>query len=115
LNWDVYSDLHRLVWQATHVLEQELRPERVYVAALGASRSLPMSFPHHHVHVVPVYETGEAARPARVFSWSSGVVRYAEDEARSLCARLRGAFAMHGEEELRVSSSGARSPISAQS
>lgn len=90
--WPVYSDLQHLVWQATRVLEAELTPERVYTASLGASRSLPMSFPHFHSHVVPVYELGEAARPARVFSWSSGVVCYDDDEARRLSARLRGAW-----------------------
>jgi diadenosine tetraphosphate (Ap4A) HIT family hydrolase len=88
LDWSVYSDLQRLVWEATCVLERELTPERVYVAVLGASRSLPMSFPHFHVHVVPIYEQGEAARPARVFSWSSGVLCYDSDDARRLSARL---------------------------
>jgi diadenosine tetraphosphate (Ap4A) HIT family hydrolase len=92
LSWPVYSDLQQLVWRATRVLEAELAPERVYTASLGASRSLPMSFPHFHSHVVPVYEHGEAARPARVFSWSSGVVCYEGDEARRLSARLRGAW-----------------------
>ena len=65
---------------------------RVYVASLGAVQALPMSFPHHHTHVVPIYETGERARPANVFSWSSGVVRYAQAEARELRASLRSAL-----------------------
>jgi diadenosine tetraphosphate (Ap4A) HIT family hydrolase len=92
LDWSVYADLQKLVWQANRVVEAELRPERVYVAALGASRTLPMSFPHHHVHVIPVYETGDKARPAHVFSWSSGVERYAREEAVALSAQLRGAW-----------------------
>src|SRR5690606_31164158 len=90
LSWEVFSDLQHLVWQATRVVQRELTPERVYVASLGASQQLPMSFPHHHVHVVPVYSSGQDARPARVFSWSSGVVCYTADESRRLADRLRG-------------------------
>ncbi len=93
LSWDVYTDLQRLVWEGTRVVEMELGPERVYVATLGSSRQLPMSFPHHHTHVVPVYETDERARPANVFSWTSGVIRYGAAEARELRARLRAAWA----------------------
>ena len=95
LSWEVFSDLQRLVWKATRVVDAELAPERVYVATLGAGKPLPMSFPHHHVHVVPVYETGEAARPARVFSWSAGVVCYTHGESKRLADRLRGAWLEH--------------------
>jgi diadenosine tetraphosphate (Ap4A) HIT family hydrolase len=93
LDWPVFSDLQRLVWQASRALQAELSPARVYVASLGAIRPLPMSFPHHHTHVVPIYETDERARPANVFSWSSGVVRYSAAEAEQLCSRLRSATA----------------------
>ncbi len=92
LSWDVFSDLQRLIWQGNQVVERELRPARVYVATLGASKRLPMSFPHHHSHVVPVYEEDERARPASVFSWSAGVVCYEPEEAQRLSARLRGAW-----------------------
>jgi len=93
LDWPIFLDLQRLVWQASRALQAELSPARVYVASLGAIRPLPMSFPHHHTHVVPIYETDERARPASVFSWSSGVVRYGQAEAEQLCARLRRALA----------------------
>lgn len=92
LSWPVYSELQRLVWLATRALEAELAPARVYVAALGAATALPMSFPHYHVHVIPVYATDERARPARVLSWSEGVVRYGPGEAEALVARLRKAW-----------------------
>jgi diadenosine tetraphosphate (Ap4A) HIT family hydrolase len=95
LDWPVFADLQHLVWQASRALQAELSPARVYVASLGSSRPLPMSFPHHHTHVVPIYETDERARPANVFSWSSGVVRYARAEAEQLCSRLRSALARH--------------------
>lgn len=92
LDWPVFSDLQRLVWQASRALQLELSPARVYVASLGAARPLPMSFPHHHTHLVPIYETDERARPANVFSWSSGVVSYGEAEAQQLCDSLRSAL-----------------------
>jgi len=92
LDWPMYSSVARLVWEAQGVLEAVLRPARVYTATLGAARELPMSFPHHHVHVIPVYETDERARPAHVFSWSSGVTRYEPGEAAALVARLRRAW-----------------------
>jgi len=38
---------------------------------------------------VPVFGEGEAARPARVLSWSEGVTVYDDAEARALVAALR--------------------------
>ena len=49
---------------------------------------LPTSYAHAHVHVVPVDEVDERARPAAVFSWSSGVVVYEPDEGEALAAEL---------------------------
>jgi len=51
-----------------------------------------MSFPHFHIHVLPVYDTDERARPAHVFSWSAGVLVYEDDEAHALSERLREAW-----------------------
>lgn len=92
LGWPAYADLQRLAYDASAALERELSPARIFVAVLGASAQLPMSFPHFHVHVLPVYETGEGARPAHVFSWSAGVLIYEDEEARALAARLRAAW-----------------------
>ena len=49
---------------------------------------LPTSYAHAHVHVVPVDEVDERARPAAVFSWSSGVVVYEPGEGEALAAEL---------------------------
>ena len=92
LPWRVYAELQRLAYDASHALERALRPKRVYVAALGASTPLPMSFPHYHLHVIPIYEDGESARPARVLSWSSGVVVYEDAEAAALVTELARAW-----------------------
>jgi len=92
LGWPAYADLQGLAYDASLALERELSPARIFVAVLGASAQLPMSFPHFHVHVLPVYETGEGARPAAVFSWTSGVLVYEDEEARALAERLRAAW-----------------------
>ncbi len=96
LSWDAYADLQRLAYDASAVLRATLSPARVFIAILGASSELPMSFPHFHVHALPVYETDERARPAFVFSWSAGVLVYTDEEARELAGRLRAAWPSRG-------------------
>jgi len=92
LPWLVYAELQRLAYDACHALERTVRPKRVYVAALGAPTPLPMSFPHYHLHVIPIYEDDERARPARVLSWTSGVIVYEDDEAAALVSDLARAW-----------------------
>lgn len=90
LGFVTYSELQRLAYEASIAIERSLAPVRSFIAVLGASEPVPMSFPHFHVHVLPVYETGEAARPANVFSWTtSGIVIYDDGDARELVAKLR--------------------------
>ncbi len=84
LPWEVYSDLQRLVFEATHAVEACFQPARVFTATLGAAVELPMTYAHYHVHVIPVAETDERARPARVLSWSEGVVLYEDEEAEQM-------------------------------
>ncbi len=93
LPWDRYEALHRAAWAASRAVSTALAPLRVWVAALGAPEAVAQSFPHCHVHVIPLHEGGDAARPARVLSSSSGVVMYDDDEARALVQRLRDALA----------------------
>lgn len=92
LGWPTYAELQRLAYDAATAIERALAPARTFLAVLGASAQLPMSFPHFHIHVLPVYETGDGARPAHVFSWSAGVLVYEDDEARELAAKLRAAW-----------------------
>lgn len=94
VGWAVYADLQRLVWESFTAIERVLAPTRVYVAALGSSSPLPMSFPHLHWHVIPVYSSDETARPAHVFSWSTGVVRYEAGEDTAMVERLSAAWPM---------------------
>jgi diadenosine tetraphosphate (Ap4A) HIT family hydrolase len=92
LGWEAYADLQRLAYEGASALARLLAPARIFIAVLGASAQLPMSFPHFHVHVLPVYDTDERARPAHVFSWSAGVLVYDDAEAHALSDRLREAW-----------------------
>lgn len=92
LDWPVYSDIQRLAFDAIRVVEQCFEPARVFTATLGAAVELPMTYSHYHVHVIPVAETDERARPARVLSWSEGVLLYEDREAESICQKLRRAW-----------------------
>jgi diadenosine tetraphosphate (Ap4A) HIT family hydrolase len=92
LSWSVYSDLQRLTFDAIGVIDDCFEPARVFTATLGAAVELPQTYSHYHVHVIPVYETDERARPARVLSWSEGVVVYDDSEAEQICRDLREAW-----------------------
>lgn len=92
LTWEVYCDLQRLTYDATCVIEMCFEPARVFTATLGAAVELPQTYSHYHLHVIPVYETDERARPARVLSWSEGVVVYDDAEAERICDELREAW-----------------------
>ena len=91
-DWPVYSDIQRLAFDAIRVVEQCFEPARVFTATLGAAVELPMTYSHYHVHVIPVAETDERARPARVLSWSEGVLLYEDREAEGICQKLRLAW-----------------------
>lgn len=97
LSLAMYLEVQRLVFEANLALEKVFTPERIYIATFGApsaTASTPpaMSFPHFHVHVLPIYDVGEAARPAAIFSWTSNVSLYDEGEAEQIAADLRAAW-----------------------
>ncbi len=94
--WEVHADLSRLAWEGARVLEAR-GAKRVYIAQLGSPVDLPTSYAHAHVHVVPVDEVDERARPAVVFSWSSGVVVYEPGEGERLAAELGAALEAEAE------------------
>lgn len=92
LPWPVYSELQRLNYEACCALRRAFMPARVFSAILGASAELPMSFPHFHIHAIPIYETDERARPAHVLSWSTGVLAYEASEFSQLSEQIRVAW-----------------------
>ena len=90
--WSDYAEVQRLALETARTLERVLLPRRVFVAALGAATQLPMSFPHHHVHVLPLFDGGEADCPSEVLTWRHGVFVYTPEEARELADALRHAW-----------------------
>jgi diadenosine tetraphosphate (Ap4A) HIT family hydrolase len=92
LAWPEYAAMQRLAWEVCGALDTVLSPRRIYVAALGSAEPLDTSFPHLHVHVVPLADGGELDRPANVFTWVHGVYVFeTDDEERALAATLRAA------------------------
>jgi diadenosine tetraphosphate (Ap4A) HIT family hydrolase len=92
LEWPAYAGLQRLAYDAGFALQRVLQPLRIFNAVLGSGAAIATSYAHLHIHVVPLHESGDRARPARVFSWSEGVVVYEEEEAVALAAELRAAW-----------------------
>jgi histidine triad (HIT) family protein len=88
-----YLDLQRLAYALSGAVERVLSPKRVYVAALGSPELRATSFPHVHLHVVPLANGGEEDRPAGVFTWERGVWVFEDDgEEQRLRDALREAF-----------------------
>jgi diadenosine tetraphosphate (Ap4A) HIT family hydrolase len=90
---DEHAALHDLGWQVARAIDRALAPKRIYVAALGSAAARSTSFPHVHLHVVPLADGGDADRPAEVFTWERGI--YVFDDAaeeRALVTSLRAAL-----------------------
>lgn len=88
VDWETHREVQRLVYEARRALCRALDPVQVYTCVFGATVPVPMSFTHHHAHVIPVFERDERSRPARVLSWSEGVVVYTDVEAETLRRRI---------------------------
>jgi diadenosine tetraphosphate (Ap4A) HIT family hydrolase len=87
---DEAAALNELGWDVSRAIDRALAPKRIFVAALGSATQLAISFPHVHLHVVPLADGGEADRPAEVFTWERGVYVFDDDaEERELAASLR--------------------------
>lgn len=89
---DAWLGLQTLAHRAAGALERLRAPRRVYVAALGSAVPRAMSFPHVHVHVVPLEDGGEEDRPSAVFTWRTGVWVYEPEERAEIARRLRAAL-----------------------
>ncbi len=92
LPWSDYEAMQRLSWEACRALREVVRPVRTFVASLGSAQKRTISFPHTHVHVLPLYDGDERDRPAAVLTWSNGVFVYEDGEAEDLVTRLRAAW-----------------------
>ena len=90
LSWADYAAMQHLAWRVTRALDREFAPRRVFVAALGSAVQRATSFPHVHLHVVPLATDD---RPADVFTWERGVYLFEDAaEERAMHARLAAAI-----------------------
>ena len=93
VTWTEWRDVQKLAFEAARALERAFDPVRVYAATLGANgRVAPTSFPHLHVHVVPIYEDDERGKPANVFTWRHGLAKPTAREANALQRALVAAW-----------------------
>lgn len=83
-----YLEFQTLVQHAARKLQRHFRPLRVFVGMFGTASDIGISFPHVHAHLVPIMKDDESMRPARIFSWSSGVWVYDPGEAEALARML---------------------------
>jgi diadenosine tetraphosphate (Ap4A) HIT family hydrolase len=87
-----WAGAQRLAWEAARAVECALGASRVYVASLGSTVQRAMTFPHHHLHVVPTYRGDARDRPASVFTWQRGVVMQKGAAGEGLAAVIRDAW-----------------------
>src|SRR5260221_13997223 len=93
VGWNEWRDVQRLAWEAAGAIQRAFDPVRVYAATLGANgRTAPTSFPHLHVHVVPIYDRDERGKPSNVFTWKNGLHRPSAMESRDLQRALMTAW-----------------------
>jgi len=87
---EIWAGASALAHASGRALERALAPNRCYVAALGTGVSgLPMSFPHLHLHVIPV---APDARPSEVLTWRDGVFDGTTEEWAELRGLVLGAW-----------------------
>ena len=82
-----WEDANRLALMTARRLEEVRSPLRCYVSSLGTHRTdLPMSSPHIHLHVDPIYDP--SAKPSTVFTMQPGLLEADEAEWEELRASL---------------------------
>ena len=88
LSQDQWRDMSRQARRVAIAMERALHPVRCYIASLGAAvPDHPQTSPHHHLHVVPIYDAED--RPARVLTWERGVYEGTDAEWQALAAKMR--------------------------
>ena len=84
---DQWTSANTLALKAAQAAEKALKPVRCYVASLGAAVEHPMTFPHLHLHMVPVYSMSDT--PCSTFTTKTGVLIAEAVEMAELYRRLR--------------------------
>lgn len=87
LSKEQWSEFSEKLLLATQINEKVLNPLRCYVASTGASDNLPMTCPHIHFNVIPVYN--EDDRPSNIFTWKNGLYAAEKDEWEELFNEIK--------------------------
>jgi diadenosine tetraphosphate (Ap4A) HIT family hydrolase len=82
-----WSETNQLALQIAQRIEAALSPVRCYIASLGAATEHPMTFPHLHVHVIPVYQSTDT--PSSILTTAHGVLTASDEEFDALLSQLR--------------------------
>jgi diadenosine tetraphosphate (Ap4A) HIT family hydrolase len=85
-----WTSANMLALKAAQAAEKALQPVRCYIASLGAAVEHPMTFPHLHLHMVPVYATTDT--PSSIFTTKDGVLTAEAAEWEDLHRKLRNAW-----------------------
>lgn len=88
---DAWQESTALALDAATSLETALDPVRCYIASLGSAHDgLPMTSPHLHLHVIPLYHAAD--KPSGVLTWEHGVYAAPEAAWQGLQQRLAAAW-----------------------
>ncbi len=90
LDTAAWSEMTELLLKATKAAESVLRPLRCYVAATGSLSNYPMTSPHLHFNIIPIY--AESDKPSTIFTWEQGISAGSESEWEELYRSLKGEF-----------------------
>jgi diadenosine tetraphosphate (Ap4A) HIT family hydrolase len=87
LSVEAWTEANVMALTAAQTIERTLSPLRCYVASLGSAMEHPMTFPHLHLHVIPVYGTTDT--PSTILTTREGVLTAEAHEWEALWEQLR--------------------------
>ena len=82
LDEGAWKMMNKAALKSARILEKLFSPARVYIASTGSPENLPMTCPHNHINVIPVYDA--ALKPSQVFTWGNGLYAGREEEWKEL-------------------------------
>jgi diadenosine tetraphosphate (Ap4A) HIT family hydrolase len=86
LDENTWKEMNHFALKSARILEKLFSPVRCYIASTGSPENLPMTCPHNHINVIPVYDA--TLKPAQVFTWANGLYAGSEVEWKELFSLL---------------------------
>ena len=87
MNEEVWKEMNGFALKSARILEKLFLPARCYIASTGSPENLPMTCPHIHINVIPVYD--RTLQPAQVFTWAHGVYAGSGEEWNGLFSEIK--------------------------